>query len=233
MTDLHFGCEGRIRTRSTAANSALDGLARAITGLIELAAHNCGVTGDLAWRGKSPDYDKFGAWFGGCSSDWTSPGQMLLLPGNHDVDRSIARTIARPRDAGEADEVLGIPLASQYQNAFGSSSEFSEGFGIPPHKLGADVSHLVGLRRLDGMSFVTMNSSWFCKDKDDQGNLWLGLPILKELVAHKQTPNVPSDAMEAQSSQSSTIPGSGSTPAKSQPMEVERIRSPIWLADAI
>jgi hypothetical protein len=39
------------------------------------------------------------------------------------------------------------------------------------------------------MSFVAMNSSWFCKDKDDQGNLWLGLPILKELVAHKQLPN--------------------------------------------
>ena len=68
----------------------------------------------------------------------------------------------------------------------------------------------MGLRQLDGMSFVVMNSRWgFCKDKDDQGNLWLGLPILKELAAHKQIPNDTDRRDGGQSLQSSTIPESG------------------------
>jgi hypothetical protein len=100
----------------------------------------------LAWRGKSPDYDKFGAWFGALlEAIGVAPDRCFFCPANHDVDRSIARTTARPRNAAEADEVLGIPLASQYMNAFRSFSEFSQRFGIPPYQLWAAVSHLVGL----------------------------------------------------------------------------------------
>ncbi|HEY6343278.1 MAG TPA: metallophosphoesterase [Bryobacteraceae bacterium] len=191
MTDLHFGCDGENPNSLNGRQLALDGLARAITSLDPAWRPTIVVvTGDLAWRGKATDYDKFGTWFGELlKAIGVAPDRCFFCPGNHDVDRSIARTIARPRDAAEADEVLGIPVASQYKNAFQSFSEFSERFGVPRYQLGADVSHLVGLRRLDGMSFVAMNSSWFCKDKDDQGNLWLGLPILKELEAHKQIPN--------------------------------------------
>lgn len=147
------------------------------------------VTGDLGWRGKASDYEKFGSWFGELLKEiGITPDRCFFCPGNHDVDRSIARSIARPRDAKEADEVLGIPLASQYKDAFQAFSVFSEKFGVPPYQIGHEASHLIGMRSLGGISFVAMNSSWFCKGKDDQGNLWLGLPLLKELEAHKQIP---------------------------------------------
>jgi predicted MPP superfamily phosphohydrolase len=145
MTDLHFGCDGENPNSLNSRQLALDGLARAITGLDPAWRPTIvAVTGDLAWRGKATDYDKFGAWFGELlNAIGVAPDRCFFCPGNHDVDRSIARTIARPRDAGEADEVLGIPVAIQYKNAFQSFSEFSERFGVPPYQLGADVSHLL------------------------------------------------------------------------------------------
>ena len=145
MTDLHFGCDGENPNSLNSRQLALDGLARAITGLDPAWRPTIvAVTGDLAWRGKATDYDKFGAWFGELlNAIGVAPDRCFFCPGNHDVDRSIARTIARPHDAGEADEVLGIPVAIQYKNAFQSFSEFSERFGVPPYQLGADVSHLL------------------------------------------------------------------------------------------
>jgi hypothetical protein len=65
MTDLHFGCDGENPNSLNSRQLALDGLARAITDLDPAWRPTIVVvTGDLAWRGKKPDYDKFGAWFG-------------------------------------------------------------------------------------------------------------------------------------------------------------------------
>ena len=191
MTDLHFGCDGANANLLNSRQLALNGLARTIRGLDPVWKPTIvAVTGDLGWRGKASEYETFGGWFAELLREiGITPDRCFFCPGNHDVDRSIARSIARPRDAKEADEVLGIPLASQYKDAFHAFSAFSEKFGVPPYQIGREASHLIGVRSLGGVSFVAMNSSWFCKGKDDQGNLWLGLPFLKELEAHKQIPS--------------------------------------------
>jgi hypothetical protein len=42
-----------------------------------------------------------------------------------------------------------------------------------------------------------VNSSWFCKDNDDDHHLWLGLPVLQHLVASGQWPEIgPSIALQ-------------------------------------
>ena len=59
---------------------------------------------------------------------------------------------------------------------------------IPPLAFGDSACAVVGQRLLSGLSFVALNTSWFSKDDEDEGKLWLGQRQIDYLQAHGQLP---------------------------------------------
>ena len=82
--------------------------------------------------------------------------QKKLTPGNHDVERSIATTFARPSSPHEADQCLVTPLPDQYQRMFTNFSHFCEKLGVPKYQLGDLEGYLTGYRIIDGVRFVSL-----------------------------------------------------------------------------
>jgi hypothetical protein len=96
--------------------------------------------------------------------------------------------LARPSTPEEADRCLSVPLAPHYEKAFKNYTGFSKALGIPSLAFGDQESYLTGVRVLDGVRFVSMNSSWFCRDNTDHQQLWIGIPLLRHLEASNRWP---------------------------------------------
>src|ERR1044072_5548791 len=190
ISDLHFGWDGDVKARDE-RRIALSALLRTLTGLDQDWRPNCVcITGDVGWRGHYQDYTLAEEWIRELLTALSIPAEALFLcPGNHDSNRSIAQQNIRPHDSLEADRVLGtIPLLAQYQEPFRDFANFCSSLGCPPFLLGDVENYLVGRRCFKGVSFVSLNTAWFCQGDDDTGKLWLGLPLLRHLETSKQLP---------------------------------------------
>lgn len=188
LTDLHFGFDGNLPSDFANRKVCLDGLLQ-VLGEIETAWKPdiiC-ISGDIAWSGSASDYDLAKEWFDKllsvCELTYKS---VVVCAGNHDVIRSVAKKIPRPGDAAEADEVLSLPIAPHYEATFSGFIDFCKKVRIQAMKLGDLDSHLVGARNLNGLRFVSVNSSWYCKDNGDKDKLWIGLPHIQFLEANGQ-----------------------------------------------
>ena len=88
---------------------------------------------------------------------------------------------------------MRVPIADHYIKAFKEFNAFCDRNKIPKLKFGEYESNLVGFREHDGIRFLSLNSSWFCKDNDDRNKLWIGLPHLKYLDGVGELPVVADD----------------------------------------
>jgi hypothetical protein len=188
ISDLHFGWDGKDVNKLADRKVCLEGLLSAIENLDSSWKPSiiC-VSGDIGWRGVSDNYTEAKEWLDQllerCRIGYD---RVIACPGNHDVFRPAAAKNARPADLQEADTVLGIPLPEHFLTPFAAYTEFCRSAGISSFKCGPQESFLVGERIVDEMRFVCLNSSWFAKDDNDKGKLWIGLPHLKCLEAHEQ-----------------------------------------------
>jgi hypothetical protein len=189
ITDLHFG-RGPTEAANDERELALGDLISVVSTVDAMWKPDviC-VSGDIAYAGKADDYR--------LASDWlkklldrlgVGPDRVLFCAGNHDIQRSVSTSYARPSDPTEADNCLRTPIPEQYRSAFSEFSQFCEDFGTPPYELGDDKNFLTGVRHIDGVRFVCMNSSWFCRDETDSKKLWIGLPLIRHLEATGQWP---------------------------------------------
>jgi hypothetical protein len=189
ITDLHFGTDRTVADKDE-RKLALDALISTVQQLDSSWAPSviC-VSGDLAFAGRASEYAEFGEWITRLL-DALNLGvdRLVVCPGNHDIERAVALTFARPSTPDEADLCLSVPLPAHYENAFRNYTEFCKTFGIASFSFGTQESYLTGVRVLDGVHFVCMNSSWFCRDKTDHQNLWIGLRLLRHLEANGQWP---------------------------------------------
>lgn len=188
LTDLHFGWNAADPAATTQRTLSLDSLLRTLAELpSEWRPTLICLSGDIGWTGSAGDYQLAKTWLdellGCCGLDYS---RVLVAAGNHDVVRGEATYFARPATAAEADVALRLPVGRVYQFAFGPFTEFCATSGIPPMRIQETDSHLVGERMLDGVRFVTLNSSWYCRDGDDDHRLWLGLPQIQEMAVQKQ-----------------------------------------------
>jgi len=191
ISDLHFGWDGDVKTKDE-RQVALRSLLRTLTDLNEDWMPNCVcITGDIGWKGRTEDYALAAEWIRELLTTLSINAEALFLcPGNHDSDRSIAQQNVRPHDSAEADRVLGtMPIPKQYQEPFGDFASFCNSLACPPVLLGQVENHLTGRRRFKGVSFISLNTAWFCQGDDDTGKLWLGLPLLKHLETSNQLPS--------------------------------------------
>ena len=192
ITDLHFGWDGEDANKRAERSVCLDGLLSVIGELDPFWKPSviC-LSGDVGWRGAASDYADAKEWLdrllAKCNIGYE---RLLICAGNHDAARTEAKKNARPGDASEADEVLGVPIASQFIAPFAQFVQFCKGVQVKPMKIGAEESYLVGERVIDGYRFVSLNSAWFAKDDKDKEKLWLGLPHLRVLEAAGQLPLV-------------------------------------------
>ncbi len=190
ITDLHFGTDRTVADKDE-RKLALNALISTAQGLDPIWAPSvvC-VSGDLAFAGQKSDYVEFGEWITRLLNALKlGVDRLVVCPGNHDIERALASTFARPSTPEEADQCLSIPMPAHYEKAFGNYTEFCKTFGISSFSFGGQESYLTGVRVLDGVHFVCMNSSWFCRDNTDHQNLWIGLGLLRHLEANGQWPD--------------------------------------------
>jgi hypothetical protein len=82
--------------------------------------------------------------------------RLVVCPGNHDIERAVATTFARPGTPEEADRCLSVPLAPHYEKAFQNYTEFCKALGIPSLAFGDQESYLTGVRVLDASETVPL-----------------------------------------------------------------------------
>jgi len=190
MSDLHFGWDGDENER---ANRYL-----ALNGLLDLLANlkaewkpNCiSISGDIGWKGQDSDYRAAKEWITRLLKTLElAPDALFMCPGNHDMDRAVAKRNARPTTSDEADNVFGIPIPESYIKPFQAFIDFCKSLGVPEYKLGDFPCYLVGCRSFKGIHFVAYNSAWCSKDDDDKQKLWLGLPQLRYMESKGQLPS--------------------------------------------
>jgi hypothetical protein len=187
LTDLHFGYD-KDPSQKAARDLALGSLLTALSKCEPDWKPNivC-ITGDIGWRGQATDYQAARGWLTKLLGSLELTAEhVFLCAGNHDIDRGVSRTIARPAGASEADDVLSLPIGRQYEDAFQAFIQFAKDFGVPPYRLGDAESYLVGERTMAEISVCAINSAWFCKDDDDKGKLWIGRRHIDVLESHGQ-----------------------------------------------
>lgn len=191
LSDLHFGGDWDA-TEQAKRESVLSGILEMLPDLEpSWQPQFIIISGDIAWRGSSEDFEKAEKWISKLLNVTDLSYQdVFLCPGNHDIDRKISASYARPTTPDEADEVLRAPVAEHYERAFKEFSDFCSRNNIPKYQFGDHESHLVGVREQYGVRFVSVNSSWFCKDNSDKGKLWVGLEHLRFMEGTSQLPIV-------------------------------------------
>jgi Calcineurin-like phosphoesterase len=186
ISDVHFGCD-RSESARASRQLALDGVTSAILKLEpEWRPTIVCLSGDIAYRGKSPEYEEASKWLAKLLKELSiPPDHVVICAGNHDIDREKV-TYARPKDAGEADRMLSFPLDPKFEVPFEAYTEFAKNFGLEELLVGTATSFLIGQRNLEGISFCSLNSAWFCRDNFDKEQLWIGRPIFDVLESSGQ-----------------------------------------------
>jgi hypothetical protein len=192
ITDLHFGWDVDDANKRAERSVCLEGLLATIDELDQSWKPSviC-LSGDIGWRGAASDYADGKKWLDRlltkCGIGYD---RLLVCAGNHDAAWAQAKKNARPDDASEADEVLGVPIADNFTAPFAQFVQFCKSAQVKPMEIGEEESYLVGERVLDGYRFVSLNSAWFAKNDKDEKKLWLGLPHLRVLEEAGQLPIV-------------------------------------------
>lgn len=153
------------------------------------------ITGDIAMRASSQDYSEAKAWLSDLLSKLNlTPKSLVICPGNHDIVRDIASGYPPPKDSEIADRILRFKHFEKHVPPFVEYQNFCSSLSIPPYLIGCKKSHLTGIRLINNIRFVCLNSAWFSQrnkvdDKFiDDGKLWIGLPLLVYLESNGDFP---------------------------------------------
>lgn len=195
ISDLHFGAESTSKITSTAIakrNNTLKPLLDSLGNLEqEWRPDIVVISGDIGWRGAQTDYE--------LAKDWLkellhvldlTPNELLVCAGNHDIDRSKTIGMSPPTSSQNADKWLTIETLENFVRPFDNFVSFCKEMKIPELHLGDTASYLTGVREIHGLRFVILNSSWFCRDNDDRGQLWIGYPLLQIMNSSNQLVDV-------------------------------------------
>ena len=186
VTDLHFGvptAPAEADARKLALGSLGGQLARLEP---EWRPTMICLGGDLAWSGERDEFALCGAWLNALLETLGLPkSAVVACPGNHDVRRDLIR-LPRPDTDKAADDSLSLPMRPDVTAPFHNYESFCRDFGIPPLNIGDTTSQIVGIRKYDDCILVSLNTAWFCRDRDDRGQLWLGYPLLAAMSAAEQ-----------------------------------------------
>lgn len=137
------------------------------------------VTGDIAFSGKDTEYAQATRFFDKLLAITSlNKSDLFIIPGNHDVDRSkgkgLARTIRTEESDSYFDPTEELPHLRQRQGGF--LRWFNEYFDTV-HCFPANSTCLVTqTRQIKGVDLIiaSVNSATFSLDDNDHGKLWVG-----------------------------------------------------------
>lgn len=148
------------------------------------------VTGDLAHSGKADELVQVvGLLRRLLATTGLPPERLFVVPGNHDVDRSVGRWLLRTLGGDEQaiaffEEPDGRTFHRHKLAAYEASLRELLGHGRSLGLgVGADAVEIVEVAGAR-LAVASFNSSWFAQGDDDQGNLWLGEPNVRRALDH-------------------------------------------------
>lgn len=184
LSDLHFGADrtaAKIGDREVALSSLIESLAGVEQ---EWRPSVVATTGDLGWAGAPRDYEAAASWFAQLAGALAlPPARFLFVPGNHDVERAKARTLARPGTLEEIEQIFEGGVPAHYEQPFEAYARFCAAFGAASFTFRGASSYLLGAARVGELRFIGVNSCWFSKDEHDRGTLRLGHALMRLLEA--------------------------------------------------
>ena len=161
------------------------------------------VTGDIAFSGKTSEYELAATFFASLLDKLgLDAGRLCIVPGNHDVDRGIQSYMyegvrSRLDSHWEVDKFLGPESErSQLMERQAAFREFRKGLLADGDDTGENNEGFAQVRHIDLDGFrvcvLELNSAWLSGDKDRQGSLLVGERQIIEAVeaAGKANPHL-------------------------------------------
>ena len=194
LSDLHFGIEPSSKIAPTAIaqrKNTLDELLKKLSGIeAEWSPGFVVISGDIGWKGKKEDYIEAKAWIDRLLAQLKlTPNELILCPGNHDIDRDRTKGMNPPSFPQDADDWLKIENLDNFVRPFEAFSTFYDDVKVPKLTTGSYACQLMGQREVEGIRFIVLNSAWFSRGKKDKGNLWIGHPQIEVMKAEGQLIN--------------------------------------------
>lgn len=158
-----------------------------------LAPHVVFVTGDIAWSGKQKEYVQATLFFHKLNEvlELDLKDRWFLVPGNHDVDRSLISQSDRFIQAGLTnerivEEILRQPRSMRLLSArLEAYYAFTADFLGPTRALQADRPWRIDVRKFGGVSvgILQLNSAWIAEGGEaDNANLLIGEAQVREAL---------------------------------------------------
>lgn len=157
------------------------------------------VTGDLAYTGAAAEYGPVAQFLGELANELRlSRRNILVCPGNHDVDRSRCPVVREGcvlslRSISDTTEFLCSEELAHIKTRQSGYDEFVAGFYDGNVALQYDPTGLHLYREVEIedviVSILAVNSSWLCKGgEDDQGKLQVGFSVVERFVEEQKGP---------------------------------------------
>lgn len=191
LSDIHFGME-KVDNKITSSDVEKRNLilSKISSNILELGEFwkpdIIAISGDIGWKASVKDYNLATNWINELLGSLKLKSEdIILCPGNHDINRKIAKTLTLFKDSKIADEMLSNEMVNHFCVPFMNYTDFCMNNNFVPFTNGRtlnnsnDVSrYLFGYRIYKNICFIGLNSAWCCRGDSDSGNLWLGLPNL-------------------------------------------------------
>lgn len=180
--------ESKGPTPTAHRKNAMDGILQALSGLSASdRPHIVIVSGDITWQGRPEGYKEATSWLRTLLDTLElDSSHLVVCAGNHDIQRSETVGMTPPTDGRDADQWIRVESWANFVRPFNNYTAFCAEFPIGILQIGEHVSYLAGVREIEGLNFLVLNSAWFCRDNNDRGKLWIGLPQLQLMASQGQ-----------------------------------------------
>ena len=142
LSDIHFGNDGSDQSAIDSKEAILNSLTETISALPSNWKPTvvC-ISGDVAWRAKSEEYERAEGWLKKLLNALSlSAEELIICPGNHDIDRTLAQD--PPSDHQTADKLFSLPISESdlLHQPFKEYSSFCSRMKIPSFACGESTS---------------------------------------------------------------------------------------------
>ncbi len=143
------------------------------------------VTGDIAFSGKKQEYDEAETFFERLQAIFPGESPLLMVPGNHDVDRGKIDEFVPPYHVVKNNLVEKFLQNNDKKHSINARFKYfrecAKQYNSELYKRESDYFWVQNFEDR-GISFLGLNSSWACEGDDDRYNIALGYPQIKEAL---------------------------------------------------
>ncbi|MBW8015458.1 MAG: hypothetical protein FVQ82_04665 [Planctomycetes bacterium] len=138
------------------------------------------ITGDISDKNNAEGYCKAESWIKLLLEKLNiSSENLVICPGNHDLDSEKAGLLPHPKNPEEVEAELIFPIPKKYEEPFTLYTKLCDNLGMLPLENNGNSSHLFGVKDCQGLFFIVSNTCWFW-DKDHSSGI-IDLPLLEHI----------------------------------------------------